>query len=447
MKEKPSAGIKRCLLPGLLICLFSTAAFSQTFTPKYNTSMTVHSKGYYEYLPTGYSAGSQKYPLLVFFHGLGELGDGSSSNLSKVLANGTPKQINQGIFPATFNVDGKTFSFIVLCPQFVDWPESYDVENIINYAIKNYRVDTSRIYLTGLSMGGGVVWTYAGDGVNYSRRISAMVPISGAAYPTDDRCMNIAAGNVPAWATHNDGDPTVPVSNTIGFVTGINKTRIPPNPRAKMSIFSSGSHDAWSHTYDLNFKEDGLNVYEWMLQFQKVSVLPVLNLKFSGKQMNSDALLTWNTTGESNNEGFSVERSADGAHFDSLAFIPTIGENGGNYQYTDAAPLNGRNFYRLKVIAVTGQVTNSNVISIDLAGSNKVSIFPNPVGNIMNLQTNYDPGKAVLRIFDMSGKTVFEKALTGTGNHSIPLNLPAGMYSAVLIESGNIAFKQSFIKR
>lgn len=445
--KKNLSNCQRFVIVTILILILNPA-FSQTFTPKYNTSMTVHSNGFYEYLPVGYSEGSQKYPLLIFFHGLGELGDGGTSNLSKVVSIGTPNQIKNGQFPTSFTVGGKTFRFIVLAPQFNDWPESYDVDNIINYAIKNYKVDTSRIYLTGLSMGGGVIWTYAGDGVNFSRRISAMVPVCGAAWPAESRCENIAAGDVPVWATHNSGDGTVPVSNTNGFIEGINKTKTPPNPHAKKSIFETGGHDAWSHTYDFNFKENGLNVYEWMLQYQKVSILPVLNLKFSGKEQNGTAALAWNTTGESNNFGFSVERSLDGARFDSVTFVSTLGEDGGNYQYSDISSLNGKIFYRLKIIAVTGQVTYSNVISIDLHGTNKISIFPNPVGDVMNIQSNFDVGKSVLRIFDMSGKTVVEKAISGAGNHNIPLNnLPAGMYSAVLVENGSLTFKQSFIKR
>ncbi|MEO6868750.1 MAG: hypothetical protein ABI168_03840, partial [Ginsengibacter sp.] len=264
-----------------------SSVYAQVQTPKYGVSMTVNSNGYYEYLPSGYSSSSGKYPLIIFVHGLGELGDGSQSQLSKVLANGTPKQISQGIFPESFTVKGQTFKFIVLSPQFTIWPYPYDIDNIINYAIKNYRVDTARIYLTGLSMGGGVVWEYPGEDLSYANRIAAIVPISGAAWPANFRCENIAAGNVAVWATHNDQDPQVPSSYTVDFVNNIDNEPAPPNPLAKKTIFSSTAHDAWTATYDLNFKENGVNVYEWMLQYSRYNLLPVSGLNLNAIEKNN----------------------------------------------------------------------------------------------------------------------------------------------------------------
>ncbi|MEO8112395.1 MAG: hypothetical protein ABI594_20270, partial [Ginsengibacter sp.] len=154
----------RCVLIMSASFIFYTG-FAQVQTAKY-ISMTSLSNAYYEYLPQGYSTtGGQKYPLMIFVHGSGETGDGSPSQLSRVLRNGPPKLISQGIFPTSFTVKGQTFKFIVLSPQFTVWPDDINIDDIINYAIKNYNVDTSRIYLTGLSMGGGVVWQYAGDDI------------------------------------------------------------------------------------------------------------------------------------------------------------------------------------------------------------------------------------------------------------------------------------------
>jgi len=216
-----------------------------------------------------------------------------------------------------------------------------------------------------------------------------------------------------------------------------------------MTIFPVSGHDAWTKTYDLNFREDGLNVYEWMLTHSRreQNVLAVFDLKFSAKENNGTTSLNWNTSRELNNLGFSVERSSDGNKFDSLAFISSQGEKGGNYSFTDTYPESGQNFYRLKVFESTGKITFSNVVRVDIRNTtNKVSIYPNPVSSTMNFQTNYNPGNAVLRIFDVSGRAVMEKTISGSGNHSIPLNLPSGMYSAILLENGRMAFKQSFIK-
>src|SRR5450755_811541 len=75
--------------------------------------------GYYEFLPPGYDPnGTKLYPIMIFNHGSGEQGDGSTVQLARVLANGPPKLINNGTFPTSFTVNGQTFTFIVIAPQF-----------------------------------------------------------------------------------------------------------------------------------------------------------------------------------------------------------------------------------------------------------------------------------------------------------------------------------------
>lgn len=430
-----------------LILFSNTDVSGQTFTPKYNTSMTAHSNGYYEYLPEGYNSGDQKYPLLIFFHGAGEKGNGSETQLSRVLANGTPKQINAGTFPKSFTVNGNTYKFIVIAPQITDSPVPSDVDNILNYVIAHYRVDTLRIYLTGLSMGGGVVWEYPGESFTYASRISAIVPVCGAAWPANFRCENIAADNLPVWATHNNGDGTVPLSYTTGFVNGINSQNPPPNPRAKMTIFNSSSHDAWTATYDLNFKEEGLNVYEWMLQFAKKSVLPVNDLQFKITEEKNGVAINWSTTSEVNNYGFTVERSSDGNRFDSVSFIPSSGSSAHQYQYVDKYPASGEYYYRLKIIATTGQVNYSEIRSIRLSGTGTITLYPNPVNNVLHIQSGNNFTKATLRITDVSGKSVQVYSITGGGDHSVPVRLVPGMYVATIIQDGKVVFNKSFIKK
>jgi hypothetical protein len=261
------------LLLGMFMLLLAQSAQSQVQTARY-ISITPNTKAFYEYLPQGYDpSGSKKYPLIVFLHGMGELGDGSPAKLPLVLRNGPPKLINNGTFPKTFTVNSQTFSFVVLSPQFVDWPSSNDVDAVISYAIANYNADPSRIYITGLSMGGGATWDYAGNEINlaYPKRVAAIVPIAGASYPSVYKGGIMAANGVAVWALHNDGDPTAPVFYTNDYVKYINASIPAPNPPAKKTIFSSTSHDAWTKAYDPNYREDGKNVYEWMLQYSKGS--------------------------------------------------------------------------------------------------------------------------------------------------------------------------------
>ncbi len=266
----------------LFIILITINLPAQVQVARYVTT-NPRSNAFYEYLPQGYDPnGTVNYPLLVFIHGVGELGAGTVETLPTILRNGPPRQISQGIFPVSFTVNGVTNKFIVISPQFTEWPGATDINTLLNYLIANYKVDQKRVYLTGLSMGGGVVWDYVNSSATFANRIAAIVPIAGASWPNQNGANIIAASNLPVWATHNDGDPTVTVNNTINFVNYVNAAPVPPTPLARKTIFSAPYHDAWSKTYDFNYKENNLNVYEWMLSFNRNTVPNIVPIVTAG---------------------------------------------------------------------------------------------------------------------------------------------------------------------
>jgi len=216
--------------------------------------------GYYEALPTRYDSSAKKYPLILFIHGIGELG----TDLSTMLRAGLPRLINRKKFPADFEVNGQHFSFIVISPQFKKWPTNDEVKSVLDYAVDHYRVDTSRIYVTGLSMGGGVTWEFDAQ---YGGSVAAIAPICGGSWPDTKRAQKIASFNLPVWAFHNVDDHTVPVSYTIDYVNKINSFN--PSVKAKYTTWQTGGHDSWTRAYDPATQEDGKNVYEWMLQYRR----------------------------------------------------------------------------------------------------------------------------------------------------------------------------------
>jgi dienelactone hydrolase len=232
--------------------------------------------GYYEHRPQAYDANpSKKYPLLIMIHGVGELAGANGNKLeSKVLKNGPPRLIEKGTFPASFTVKGQQYSFIVITPQFKVWPGSGDVHRLIAYIKTQLRVDDSRIYVTGLSMGGGVTWGALSEDQAKAKLIAASVVVCGAWDPNPKLADVIAEDNTPVWALHNEYDPTVPSSYSVGWVRNINSHVPKPNPAARLTIFPVRGHDAWTKAYDPNYKENGMNVYEWMLQYAHGTATP-----------------------------------------------------------------------------------------------------------------------------------------------------------------------------
>lgn len=226
-------------------------------------NITTNCGGYYRALPARYDSTTQKYPLLIFLHGKSALGNGSAAALPKI-AGGPITQIKRKTFPANFKVNNQNFSYIVIAPQFKAWPTGDDVDAIVKYFVTKLRVDPARIYVTGLSMGGGATWDYAGK---YAAKIAAVAPVCGASSPTDAKAKVMADNKLPVWAFHNKDDRSVTVNNSIGWVNKINAYK--PAPAAKLTLWATGGHDAWTKAYTLTYKENNLNVYEWLLQYKR----------------------------------------------------------------------------------------------------------------------------------------------------------------------------------
>jgi predicted peptidase len=218
--------------------------------------------GYWEILPTDYATSNQTYPLFLFLHGKGGLG----SALENIFHGGMLAKVVENDFPKTFTSKGKTYSFIFIGPQFKRWPSPENVNDILEMAVKKYRVDMHRIYVSGQSMGGGATWDLAGNPNPNFVKITAIAPICGASPPEIEKAKIMAQKKLPVWAFHNQDDPTVNYSNSVAYVQMINSQQ--PTIPAKLTVWPKGGHNAWTKAYDPNYKEDGMNIYEWLLQFE-----------------------------------------------------------------------------------------------------------------------------------------------------------------------------------
>src|ERR1700716_1759524 len=63
---------------------FFNRATAQVQTIHPNTPMGTYVPGFYDYLPVGYASSTQTYPLLIFIHGMGEIGDGSPASMAPI---------------------------------------------------------------------------------------------------------------------------------------------------------------------------------------------------------------------------------------------------------------------------------------------------------------------------------------------------------------------------
>ena len=222
--------------------------------------------GYYISLPHHYAETRKTYPVLIFLHGLGQTGSGDSLGLTYLLNDGIGKLLDKKQFPPHFTVDGNNYSFIVVSPQYSVEPSKQQMVQFMEYIMTTYRGDQKRLYLSGLSLGARLTTLMAGT---YAKDFAAIVPISGVATNPgmEDRCKVIAENNLPVWAFHNQDDPLANLSDATAFIDLIKSFNPPVLPR--MTIFNVYGHDAWTTALNPDYKENGKNMYEWMLQYSR----------------------------------------------------------------------------------------------------------------------------------------------------------------------------------
>lgn len=199
---------------------------------------------YLLYTPKDYQDSEKELPLVLFLHGIGERGN--DLELLKIF--GIPKVIE----------DGVDFPFLVLspqCPEDTIWAYELDaLHALLKNIIEKYQIDKSRVYLTGLSMGGNGAWHLAAA---YPSMFAALVPICGWADPHLGFPERIhVLKDVPVWAFHGAEDEIVPLQ---GSEVLVNVLKVKQG-NVKFTVYPNTGHDSWTQTYE------NPELYEWLLR-------------------------------------------------------------------------------------------------------------------------------------------------------------------------------------
>jgi hypothetical protein len=136
---------------------------------------------------------------------------------------------------------------------------------------------------------------------------------------------------------------------------------------------------------------------------------PVSLLSFTATKEGNKNLLQWVTANQVNSSYFEVERSEDGVSFTSIGQVDAAGNSsvGKNYSLVDDKPVDGTNYYRLKMVDKDGEFSYSEIRTINETVGFGVSIYPNPVQNSLNLNISSDKAETVqVEVLDNGGKVV-----------------------------------------
>lgn len=227
--------------------------------------------GYLEYLPGKYSQ-EKKYPLVLFLHGAGERGDGSFHGLDTLYSHGPFKLIVEQ--------DWKHEAVVISPQSSSGWFSAKHVKSIYDFVLENYSIDTCRIYIVGMSAGGGASWKFA---QTYDNIPAAIIDVCGA-YDLPENPSYLQ--NIPIWCFHNSGDPVVYFDRTVNNVNKIAQSNpgiesifppldsgrveptsvftvqlkqpsswdlsggiIPPESNLAFTVYDAFGHDSWSETF------------------------------------------------------------------------------------------------------------------------------------------------------------------------------------------------------
>jgi predicted peptidase len=192
------------------------------------------------YLPHGYEEDlATTWPLVVFLHGAGQRGEDHEllemHGVSKEAAN------------------GRQFPFLILAPQCPEdsvWTmQKTRVMELLDRIRRVCRIDSQRIYLTGISMGGFGTWEIA---MEHPDVFAAIMPICGGGMSW--RLNSLL--HMPIWTFHGAKDEVVPISYTEEMVRALKALGHP----VRYTVYPDAGHDCWTEVYR---RED---IYEWLLR-------------------------------------------------------------------------------------------------------------------------------------------------------------------------------------
>jgi hypothetical protein len=191
------------------------------------------------------------------------------------------------------------------------------------------------------------------------------------------------------------------------------------------------------------------------VDIQLLTPLPLQLMSFSAESKGKNNQLTWRTASEVNTSHFLIQRSKDGTQFVDMGQVKSINDRTkiNAYSFTDQSPLNGNNYYRLKMVDRDGQFKYSNVEVVNSSSLiNSVKVYPNPTQSAINTDFNIaEDSEGDIEIYDAFGKQVSKQHTDfKKGKNHIGSDLsshPTGVYMVKILIDGNAVAIQKVVKQ
>ncbi|MDA8685496.1 dienelactone hydrolase family protein [Robiginitalea sp.] len=238
---KPSLkGILRGISFVFLVLLVSPFGWAQPKIELHTKkTITEETLDYYLYYPEGYhDIKDQLFPLLLFLHGGGE--------------SGLDHQTIEKLGPPKMLVEDLNVPMLILAPQnphTMQWWNTRAVKQLLDAVIQSNRVDTSRIYITGLSRGGAACWEMA---VHYPDTFAAMAVVCGMSPKPYAGWLNPEMG---IWLFHGTADPIIPFEESQRMMNRLKQLGF----SVTFTQYQGLGHEIWDRAYRTK------NLFDWFL--------------------------------------------------------------------------------------------------------------------------------------------------------------------------------------
>ena len=176
------------------------------------------------------------------------------------------------------------------------------------------------------------------------------------------------------------------------------------------------------------------------------NALPISGLKLKATKVGNQVRLDWSTVTELRTARFEVERSLDGKQFKSIGSVIAAGNSTTQqfYSFTDKAPVNGTNMYRIKTVDQDGSFQFGDIVTIDFDHNSSLTVYPNPASSyiILPIATQAQ----TVNIYSVNGHKVISGIKVSKGQKVDVSRLSSGIYLAEMTD-GDSRSVVRFIKK
>ncbi|MBL0055779.1 MAG: carboxypeptidase regulatory-like domain-containing protein [Chitinophagaceae bacterium] len=196
-----------------------------------------------------------------------------------------------------------------------------------------------------------------------------------------------------------------------------------------------------TNTFTVNAGDNITNVDGGIKDYPGRSVLPVKLLSFTAAPQGNQVILQWSVAEELNVLRYNVEFGTNAVDFNSIGMVPT--NNSRNYSLLHSNPVNGFNYYRLRITDKDGKISYSEIRVVNFGKGSEILIYPNPAREKVNI--TFKPAMinkpAVISLVSLEGRTVLQKnvtALSQTEQLFLGAQVSSGRYIIRIIMAGEV---------